>query len=293
MPLSSAHPEKTPVLLLTGLSGAGKSHVLKVLEDIGYETIDNLPLSLLETVITSERNVTMPLAIDIDIRSRDFASETFLSALKRIKKNEDIEARLIFIDADDDILARRYNETRRRHPLAHERPVLDGIRHERQLMLPLRESADLVIDTSRLNVSELKGLVRSRFPLNQSTLSIFVTSFSYRYGPPREADIVFDARLLKNPHYDPELQPLTGRDPAIGEFIEKDEVFDPYWEHMKGLLDISIPRFETEGRTYLTIGIGCTGGKHRSVFLTEKVSKWLKNQGKRVKMKHRDITKGH
>lgn len=283
----------TPVLLLTGLSGAGKSHAMKVLEDIGYETIDNLPLSLLETVVTSERPNPAPLAIDIDIRSRDFTSETFLSILNHIKENPKIKARLIFIEADDDALARRYNETRRRHPLAHERPVLDGIRHERQLMQPLRDSADLVIDTTRLNVAELKGLIRSRFPIDSSALSIFVTSFSYRYGPPREADIVFDARLLKNPHYDPDLQPLTGRDPLIGEFIEKDEAFAPYWNHMTGLLDISIPRFENEGRTYLTIGIGCTGGKHRSVFLTEKVVKWLKDHGKKVKIKHRDISKGH
>lgn len=285
--------DKVPVLILTGLSGSGKSHAMKVLEDMGYETIDNLPLSLLESVITADLPNRLPLAIDTDIRSRDFGSDTLLSTVKKLRTNQEIDLKLIFIEADDDILARRYNETRRRHPLAHERPVLDGIRHERQLLQPVREAADLVIDTSRLNVVELKGVVRSRFPLASSGLSIFVTSFSYRYGPPREADLVFDARLLKNPHYDPELRPLTGKDAPVADYIKKDPAFEEYLKHVKGLLETSIPRFEEDGRTYLTIGIGCTGGKHRSVFLTETVADWLKSQGKKVKMKHRDITKGH
>lgn len=287
------HKDPIPVLILTGLSGSGKSHTMKILEDVGYETIDNLPLSLLESVITADRSHPAPLAIDTDSRSRDFSAEALLETLNRLKTNPNYNIQLIFIEADDDILARRYNETRRRHPLAHERPVLDGIRHERQLLQPVREVADAVIDTSRLNIAELKGLIRSRFPLNKPGLLIFVTSFSYRYGPPREADLVFDARLLKNPHYDPALQPLTGQDVAIGAFIQKDPAFQSYLDHVKGLLSVSIPRFEEEGRTYLTIGIGCTGGKHRSVFLTETVVDWLRSQGKKVKIKHRDITKGH
>lgn len=281
-----------PVLLITGMSGSGRSFALKALEDMGYETIDNLPLSFLETTTLAQQKTSQPLAISIDVRTRDFSLEHILHKMENLTKNPVLKVQLIFFDCDDDVLARRYNQTRRLHPLAHERPVIDGIRHERLLISPLREHADLVIDTSLLLPSDLRGQLRRYFlPKKAPRLSIFIISFSFRHGLPREADMVFDARLLKNPFYIEELCSLSGEDPEVAAYIKKDPVFLKYLKSLKSILSLSLPRFVEEGRGYLTIAVGCTGGQHRSVFIAKLLKEWLQEQKNKVKLRHRDLKK--
>lgn len=281
---------KLPVLLLTGMSGSGRSSALKTLEDMGYETIDNLPLSLLEVVALAKQKIPQPLAVSIDVRSRGFSQQHVIQALDLLSHKENLSTKLIFFDCEDETLARRYNETRRLHPLAHERPVLDGLRLERRFISPLRPHADEVIDTTHMTIADLKRHMRQHFMVEEGHhLSITVMSFSYRHGLPREADIVFDARLLKNPHYEENLRPITGEDKDVGLYIEQDNIFKPYMENIKNILDLSIARFEEEGRSYLTIAVGCTGGQHRSVFVAKCLAMWLSQKYPHVQLYHREI----
>ncbi len=284
------------VLLVTGMSGAGKTSTLKALEDLGYEAVDNLPLSLLgNLVLPSQRSVDAPgfrgaLAIGIDIRTRDFGAETFARELGRLRADGDLSVKVLFLDCDDDELSRRYVETRHRHPLALDRPVQDGIAHERQLLAPTREASDLVIDTTRLPLGDLKRLLEGHFGLgDKPALSVFVTSFAFRQGIPREADLVFDVRFLTNPHYDPALRPLTGCDATVAEFIAGDADFAGFFGNLCRLLGPLLPRYAAEGKSYLTIAIGCTGGRHRSVFVAERLAKWLEEQGIGVHLSHREL----
>ncbi len=281
------------LVLLTGMSGAGKSTVLKVLEDMGYEAVDNLPLALLGNILPPPKTSGGALAIDIDVRSRDFTVEAFEAALAPLRARDDLDLRLVFVDCDDEILRRRYTETRRRHPLADDRPVIDGIRHERALISRLREHAGTVIDTTGFSVADLRRLVMAGFALDDRPgLRVFVTSFSYREGLPREADLVFDVRFLANPHYDPQLRPLSGLDPAVGEHIAADPAFAPFIDSLERMLVPLLPRFENEGKSYLTIAVGCTGGRHRSVFVAERLAQLLEEHGQRVAVRHRDLDRG-
>ncbi len=280
------------VLLITGMSGSGRSFALKALEDMGYETIDNLPLSFLEPVAFARHDDARPLAISIDVRTRNFSSDKLLQQIEKLTKNSLLNTQLIFFECDDDILARRYNATRRFHPLGQERRILDGIRLERHLISPLKEQANLVIDTSLLLASDLRGQLRRLFlPRKAPHLSIFITSFSFRHGLPREADMVFDARLLKNPFYVKELSGLSGKDPEVGEYIQQDKLFPSFIKSLKSILFMSLPRFEEEGRGYLTLAVGCTGGQHRSVFIAKTLKEWLQETKNQVKLRHRDLKK--
>jgi len=280
---------RTRLLVVTGLSGAGRSTALKALEDMGYEAVDNLPLSLLPSLI-GPRSAMAPLAIGIDVRTRDFAVPSLVKTLDELTTGRAIDLKLLFLDCDDDHLERRFTETRRRHPLALERPVADGIRLERQRVWPLRDRADLVIDTSNLAPADLKRLLQGHFALtSQPGVTVAVTSFSYRHGLPRDADLVFDMRFLRNPHYVPALQPLSGRDRAVGVFIEADLDFAPRFAEMAAWLDRLLPRYEAEGKSYLTIAIGCTGGRHRSVYVAERLAARLAAGGRRVALMHRDL----
>jgi len=289
MPGGKTTPRRR-VVLVTGLSGAGKSTALKALEDAGYEAVDNLPLSLLATLVQTGADGSKSLAIGIDARTRDFAPQPVLDALHDLRALPEVDARLLFLDADDEALRRRFTETRRRHPLAHDRPVLDGIQAERSLLWPLREGADIAIDTSAITTAELRSLVRERLADDlRPGLVVAVVSFAYRWGLPREADLVFDVRFLANPHYVPELQPQTGRDADVGAYIARDAGFGPFFEGLTAMLGALLPRYEREGKSYLTIGVGCTGGKHRSVYVAESLARWLQEQGRRVNLVHRDI----
>ena len=275
-------------VIVTGLSGAGKTSALKVLEDLGYEAVDNLPVTLLSSLMGGSG--TRPLAVGIDIRTRDFGVEPVLAEIDRIMAETGRAVRLLFLDCDDEVLRRRFTETRRRHPLAADRPLIDGIRHERALVSPLKRRADVVFDTSSLAPGEFKRVLSSHFHLDDRPgLLIFVTSFAYREGLPREADLVFDVRFLANPHYVAELKPLTGRDGEVGAYVAADPAFAGFLDTLTALLAPLLPRFAAEGKSYLTIAIGCTGGRHRSVFVAENLARWLRELGARVELRHREL----
>lgn len=288
---SAAEDGRTRLVLVTGMSGAGRSTALRVLEDEGYEAIDNLPLSLLNEVV-NEVGLQRPIAVGVDIRNRDFAVEPVLDQLDGLAANPGFATTLVFVDCEDEVLGRRYTETRRRHPLAQGRPVADGIVLERRLVAPLRQRADLVIDTSHLTPADLRQQLLGRLGLAGTPgMAVFVTSFSYRQGLPREADLVFDVRFLANPHYDPVLKPLSGQATAVGDYVMRDPGFEPFFAQLTAMLEALLPQYEREGKSYLTIAVGCTGGRHRSVFVAEKLALWLGDRGRPVQVSHRDIAR--
>lgn len=277
------------LLLVTGMSGAGRSTALKALEDMGFEAVDNLPLSLLGSLMRSPAALPRSLAIGVDIRTRDFGVTALLDEVARLEAASDLDFTLLFLDCDDETLRRRYTETRRRHPLAGDRRVADGIRHERELLARVRERAEAVVDTTGFAPADIRRFLEDRFAADMGPdMAVFVVSFSYRHGLPREADLVFDARFLRNPHYVPDLRPLTGQAPTVAAYVEADPDFDRYFDGLTGMLTTLLPRFADEGKRYLTIAVGCTGGRHRSVLVAERLGAWIDARGHRVKVSHRD-----
>lgn len=289
---------QTRVLLVSGVSGAGKSSALKLLEDIGFEAVDNMPLSLIGRLIPgldggdASAAEAQPLAIGVDIRTRDFDASRLLALLDQASVGSSVDISLLFVDCDNEVLGRRFEETRRRHPLAADRPVIDGIVRERRAMEPLRARADYVIDTTDFALGDLKAHLEHSFGLESDPgLAIFVTSFSFKRGLPRDADLVFDVRFFKNPHYDNALRPKTGRDKEVQAFVSKDPAFEGFFGHLTGMTGPLLPRYQAEGKSYLTIAFGCTGGRHRSVFIAERFHAWLKENGWRAQIRHRDLDK--
>ena len=266
------------VVLVTGLSGAGKISILRALEDIGYEAVDNPPLNLLTSLVARGGQ---PLAVGVDARSRGFDAATVLAVIASLRGNAALRSELVYAWASEDVLLRRYTESRRRHPLAPEGPVVDGIRSETEISEPLRDAADLVLDTSNLALADLRRRIAERFGTGVSgagmtSLTVSIVSFAFRAGLPREADMVFDARFLRNPHYDPILRPRTGLDGEVAAYIQADPDFDAFMVRIKGLLDLVLPRFVTEGKRYVTVAVGCTGGQHRSVHIAERLAAHLR-----------------
>jgi UPF0042 nucleotide-binding protein len=289
-PSSATEPSRHPLVIVTGLSGAGRSTALRALEDLGYEAVDNLPLSLVATVAGDDKAARHPIAIGIDVRTRDFGVDALLTALGPLFREGRRDLRLVFLDCDDELLQRRYTETRRRHPLAGDRPVIDGIRLERQRVSPLREHADLVIDTAALTAADLRRLLHGHFKLDAApAVSVLIRSFAYRHGLPRDADVVLDVRFLRNPHYVAALRPLSGLDEAVGAYVVGDPDYALFFERLTQWLLPLLPRYDREGKMYLTIAIGCTGGRHRSVFVAERLAVRLRQEGQRVELAHRDI----
>jgi RNase adapter protein RapZ len=284
-----SRPARVPLLVVTGMSGAGRSTALKALEDMGYEAVDNLPLSLLPNLVRAEH--ATPLAVGLDVRTRDFAVPALVESLDKVVAEQDRALEIVFLDCDDELLERRYTETRRRHPLAQDRPVADGITLERQRLWPLRGRADLVIDSSSLAPGDLKRILLGHYALGGEAagMFIYILSFAYRHGLPRNADLVFDVRFLRNPHYVDALRRKTGRDEAVGAYIEEDPEFHNLYGALRHWVEEALPAFEREGKTYLTVAIGCTGGRHRSVYCAERLARWLKEAGRRVEIAHRDI----
>ncbi len=284
-------PSKARILLITGMSGAGKTSTLKLLEDIGFEAVDNVPISLMRDLVGTRRRSSEPLAIGADIRTRDFAASSVLSEMDKLIVKSELNVDLIFLDCDNEVLGRRFSETRRRHPLSQDRPAMDGIILERRLVAELQERADLVIDTSSLLIRDLKNILQGHFGSDGIPgLTVSVISFSYKKGIPREADLVFDVRFLRNPYYDPLLSGGTGLDKKVGEFITLDGGFNSFFENLKNFLKPQLPRFLAEGRSYLTIAIGCTGGQHRSVFVAQQLGEWLQAGGENVIISHREAS---
>lgn len=289
-------PQARDVVVITGMSGAGKSTALKAFEDLGYEAVDNVPLFLLRHMVGEEatawaeyQNARRPMAIGVDIRTRDFDVRGIRRLLRDVEKIAGIRPRILFLECDDEVLQRRYTETRRRHPLAVDRPLVDGIALERQMLAPLKLSADDVIDTTDLPAGSLKTMLTSRYAPARAGLHLFVTSFSFRRGLPREADLVFDVRFLRNPHYVAALKAQTGADAAVQAYIAEDPDFAEFEARLKALIAPLLPRYVTEGKSYLTIAVGCTGGRHRSVYVAERLAEWLGGAGYGVSLRHREL----
>jgi UPF0042 nucleotide-binding protein len=290
----TARDTRRPFVVVTGLSGAGRATALNVLDDLGYVAVDNVPLPLLDDLMRSTGGEAgtsaQPLALGIDTRTFGFDARDLATRIRELRNRSDLAARLLFLEADTETLQRRYTESRRPHPLAPDRPVVDGISEERRQIGWMGDVADLTIDTTSLSPHRLKQILTGHFGLGRSVgTRISVMSFSFRRGLPREADLVFDVRFLKNPHYDPVLKPLTGRDPAVAAFIATDPDYRPFLERLKALIGPLLPRFDAEGKSYLTIAVGCTGGKHRSVALAEEIAGWLRSAGRSVTLSHRDV----
>ncbi len=278
------------LVIVTGLSGSGKSYVNKCLEDMGYFCVDNLPLELVEPLLS---RVNAPLVgVILDVRNPDFAAR-FPRILARLREKVR-GTRLLFLNASEESLIRRFSETRRPHPLAGDRSLLQSLRRERELLEEVRSMADVVVDTSEMTVHELRSFIQKTFVGDPSRARMIVssTSFGYKFGVPHDVDLLFDVRFLANPHFVPELKEKTGLDPAVAAYIEKDPETDRFLARVREFLDYLLPLYEREHKSYLSIGVGCTGGRHRSVFVAERLAAMLKERGYPVRVSHRDATRG-
>lgn len=282
------------ILLVTGLLGAGKTTALKVLEDLGWETIDNFPIRLLSRLIASppapaEREARPPLAIGFDARTRGFNPRDVIARVKALSERPDLEINTLFLDCSDQELERRYNETRRRHPLAADLPVATGISAERELLEPMRRWSDMLIDTTAFGTNDLQQVIRERFAVPTGhPMTVTVSSFGFSRGMP-VADLVFDMRFLDNPHWVPELRAQTGADAPVGEHIAADPAFDEAFARIRDLLLMLLPRYAAQGKAYVHIAFGCTGGRHRSVFTAERMAAALREAGFSPTVLHRNL----
>jgi UPF0042 nucleotide-binding protein len=282
-------PTDTRLVMVTGPSGAGRSSAINALEDLGFESIDNLPMTLIPRLLDGPP-LSQPLALGVDVRNRDFSSEGLIELIDTLHRRPGIVADLLYLDCDSNTLLQRYSETRRRHPLSPEGAPLDGIETELELLTPVRSRADVLIDTSALSPHQLRAeIVRWFAPQSGAPMALSVQSFSYKRGLPRGVDMVFDCRFLSNPHWEPTLRALDGREPAVTAHVEADPRFADFFQRVRDLILSLLDAFVDEGKTSLTIAFGCTGGKHRSVALAEKMAQTLAEQGWRVSKRHREL----
>jgi UPF0042 nucleotide-binding protein len=284
-----------PILLVTGMSGAGKSTVLRTLEDLGWEIVDNLPLLLLNRLLDTEpaegaEQDERPLAIGMGAATRGFDAESIVRRIKKLREESGYDIGTLFLDCSGSELERRYSETRRRHPLALDRPASDGIARERELLVPLRRWANRLIDTTNLTANELAQQIRENFsPEGQSGPTLSLMSFGFARGLPRNADLVFDMRFLRNPHWDSHLRPGTGLDRDVSDYISADPAYDQAMRQISDLLLTLLPRYRAEGKSYVTVAFGCTGGRHRSVHVAERMAELLRNAQFSPTVTHRDL----
>jgi UPF0042 nucleotide-binding protein len=286
--------ERKDILIVTGLSGGGKSTVLKTLEDLGWETVDNLPLVLLDRLLDapvaeSASGPDQPLAIGIGARTRDFDPARIVERIRRLRDDHGWDVGILFLDCSGAELERRYDETRRRHPLAADRPAADGIVRERELLAPLRDWANRLIDTTRMSANDLAQQVRRDFAPGTAGPVLSVTSFGFARGLPRDADLVFDMRFLRNPHWDARLRPGTGLDADVAAYVAADPAYEPAVSRIEELLALLLPRYRAEGKSYVTVAIGCTGGRHRSVHVADRIAARLRAEGFSPTVTHRDL----
>lgn len=291
-PTEQTEPE---VVIITGMSGAGRTNVAKVLEDLDFFVIDNLPPTLLDKVVElafGPGSSVERLALVADVRGREFFAR-LVDAIRELRE-DDANVRIVFLEADDDTLVRRFEATRRRHPAADDGGVLAGIRNERELLTELRGLADLILDTTDLNVHELRDrVIGSLGEPDTATLRIKVVSFGFKHGVPRDADLLFDVRFLPNPHYVPALAPLTGLDTPVSDFVLTAAGMDQFMPRLEDLLDFLLPAYARESKTNLVVGFGCTGGRHRSVAIAEAVARRYSGQGFDVSTAHHHIGYAH
>ncbi|MFV0622529.1 RNase adapter RapZ [Sphingomonas sp. ac-8] len=291
--IHAADPQR--ILLVTGMSGAGKSTVLKTLEDLGWEVVDNLPLLLLNRLLATEQPLThrdgsRPLALGIGPGTRGFDAEQIVGRIKLLSEERDRDVGTLFLDCAGVELERRYAETRRRHPLAADRPASDGIARERELLAPLRRWASQLIDTTRLSANDLAQQIRATYDVpGQSGPTLSVLSFGFARGVPRNADLVLDMRFLRNPHWVPELRPGTGRDADVSAYVAADPAYPEAMAAIETLLGTLVPRYGAVGKAYVTVAFGCTGGRHRSVHVAERMAAWLRDAGFSPTVTHRDL----
>jgi UPF0042 nucleotide-binding protein len=280
------------LVIITGLSGSGKGSVLKVLEDLGYYSVDNLPVDLIPKFaeLTQDSSSIRKAALVVDVREGE-GLKRFPSVFARIRQK--LPARLIFLEADDNAIMRRFSETRRPHPLGTDRSIGKSIKSERRQLAAIRAMADLKINTSKFTVHELRDFIRERFTgeREQSKIMVYVTSFGYRHGVPPDSDLVFDVRFLPNPNYIPRFKKLTGRHPTVARYIRSFPQTVEFIDRISELLVYLMPHYIREGKSYLTIAFGCTGGHHRSVMIADSIRKRLEQAGFRAKVTHRDMAK--
>ncbi|UWR07781.1 MULTISPECIES: RNase adapter RapZ [Ruegeria] len=280
---------QTRIVLVTGPSGAGRSTAIHVLEDLGYEAIDNLPMGLLLRLMEGA-DPSRPMALGIDARNRDFSTIGFIELVAKLGRMSQVDLSTLYLDCSDDMLLRRFSETRRRHPVATDASPETGIRQEKELLEPIREIADTLIDTSVLNVHQLRSEVERWFaPEGGRHLAVSIESFSYKRGLPLGLDMVFDCRFLANPYWRPELREADGRNPDVASYVQADTNYAAFFERVVELLLSLLPAFKAEGKTHLSVAFGCTGGQHRSVAMAEAVAKALAEQGQPVAIRHREM----
>ncbi len=281
--------ERQRILLVTGMLGAGKTTALNALEDLGWEAVDNFPIRLLKNLVGID-STHRPLAIGFDCRTRDFVPTDMIERVKRLEGRDDVVMTTLFLDCAGHELERRFNETRRRHFLAHDLPVATGIAAERELLSPLRRWAEVLIDTTNYSTNDLQQRIRELFAVGApQTMTVTVSSFGFSRGMPPVADVVFDMRFLDNPHWDPALRELTGQDEGVGEYIERDPAFASIFEKIRDLLLELLPRYAAQGKSYVNIAFGCTGGRHRSVFVAERMAEALREGGFSPTVLHRNL----
>ena len=290
--MAAATKHRKHFVLITGMSGSGKGSVLKAFEDLGYHCVDNLPIDLIARFAeTCQHGASRMQRAAVVVDIREGAALSQLPTVYQDLRNSYSTMSLVFLEASDKALIRRFEETRRPHPLGRELPVREGIRLERTLLKPMRQLADVTIDTSRMNVHELRELIQTQFGGLSALRAILVSvvSFGFRFGLPADANLVFDARFLPNPNYIPRLKSKTGRDAAVQHFMESFPSTRAFMKHLMDLLFYLLPNYVQEGKSYLTIAIGCTGGRHRSVAIAEKVGRALASEGYKTRVSHRDI----
>ena len=288
--VTSAHASNRELVVLTGMSGSGKLSALKAFEDLGYYSVDNLPLELVPRFADLVRQSAEieRAALVVDVRE-GIRLDGFPAILKQVRKT--LPTRVVFLEASDEALVRRFSETRRPHPLGRTQTVVEGIHAERKRLDPIRNVADIVLDTSKFNVHELRAHINAQFEQNAGPkdLTIATTSFGFKNGVPADADLVFDVRFLPNPHFVPELRKLTGRHPKVAKYVRSFPQTKEFLDKTADMLKFLLPHYVEEGKSYLTVAFGCTGGQHRSVFIAEEMKKRLEAAGHRVKTVHRDM----